>query len=134
MISATILIVDDERHITHVVQYKLEAAGHRVLVATNGRDAFDAAREHRPNLIITDYQMPLMSGLELARALGDDAKTSHIPVVMVTGRGHRLPSTDLQDTNIRHLIAKPFSPRELLQSVEDLLRERQAASPESHAA
>ncbi|MHC5022362.1 MAG: response regulator [Planctomycetota bacterium] len=134
MTPATILIVDDERHITHVVKYKLEAAGHRVIVASNGREAFEAARQHVPDLVITDYQMPLMSGVELARALRENDSTDRVPVLMVTGRGHRLPASELQETNIRFLMAKPFSPRELLESVDEIIRGKKAGSRGSHAA
>jgi DNA-binding response OmpR family regulator len=129
----TVLIVDDERHITHIVGRKLERSGLRVYSANFGREALDIAIEHVPDIVVTDFQMPGMTGLELAIALHNHPRTAHTPVIMVTARGHRLPSSELVDTNIREIMMKPFSPNELLVRVEEILDAR-LQRPESSAA
>ena len=121
-----ILIADDEPHITHIVGFKLEEAGYSVLVASNGETAFELAVENRPALVVTDFQMPRMSGLELATKLFENEATAEIPVIMVTARGHKVSAGELARTGIRAMLSKPFSPRELIANVAELLGEHQA--------
>jgi DNA-binding response OmpR family regulator len=92
-----------------------------VLTANAGSHAFTLATTELPNLVVTDYQMPGMTGLELATALGNDSRTTRTPVIMVTARGHRIPNADLMGTNIREIMMKPFSPNELLSRVNEIL-------------
>lgn len=117
-----ILVVDDEAHILHVLSLKLRNAGHEVLTSVDGEEAFELACQELPDLIITDFQMPYMTGLELCRALADHGPTSQIPVLMLTARGYALDDEDLLIGNIKAVISKPFSPRAVLQLVDDLLR------------
>lgn len=116
-----ILIVDDETHILHVVSIKLKNAGFRIVTANDGEEGLAAAREHQPNLIITDYQMPFMTGLELCIALKEEEKTAHIPAMMLTARGFSLDKPYTEQTNIVALLSKPFSPREILTKVQSLI-------------
>ncbi len=116
----TILIADDERYITTTIALKLRQAGATVLVANDGQEAFALATANTPQLVVSDFQMPIMSGLDLARQLKATAQTSEIPVLMLTARGHKLSPTELSQTNIRTLLAKPFSARELLLKLEEL--------------
>lgn len=118
-----ILVCDDEPHIIHVVAAKLRHAGLEVLTAADGQEGFDLAREARPDLIVTDYQMPLLSGLELCAKLRADPTTQHIPAIMLTARGYSMAEKDLQHTNIQKVLPKPFSPREVLRTVQELLGE-----------
>jgi CheY-like chemotaxis protein len=73
-----------------------------------------------PDLICSDFQMPLMSGLELAERLKATAETAHIPILMLTARGHRITPTQLAQTNIRTMLAKPFSARELVAKLQEV--------------
>lgn len=116
-----ILVVDDEPHIVQVVSLKLRNAGYEVLTAADGEEAFDVARESIPDLIITDFQMPYMTGLELCRALANDAGTRAIPVIILTARGYALDQGDLEVGNIRDVVGKPFSPRAILEQIEQIL-------------
>jgi CheY-like chemotaxis protein len=116
-----ILIVDDEAHIRHVVQLKLVKAGFDVIAAEDGEEALDLALKQQPDLIITDYQMPFMSGLELCIELKQHARTSSIPALMLTARGFSIPSEVLQQTNIISVISKPFSPRDILARVGEVV-------------
>ena len=116
-----LLVVDDEPHIRHMLDYKLGGAGFIVITASNGVDALRLAREHRPDLMVTDLQMPGGDGLSLCLKLNEHPDTAAIPVIMLTARGYKVPPSDLVRTNIRSMIPKPFSPRELLAQVQELL-------------
>jgi CheY-like chemotaxis protein len=81
------------------------------------------AKEIIPDLVISDVQMPYMNGLELSHALSKDSKTSHIPVVILTARGHTLEVSDTDIHNVRAVLSKPFSPRGIAELVADLLQD-----------
>ena len=117
----TILVVDDETHISHVVSLKFQQAGMRVLTASDGEEGYEIACRELPDLVVTDFQMPIMTGLELSWRLRETAATSEIPVLMVTARGHLLTEDDLSRTSIKGVMSKPFSPRHLLEKVRELL-------------
>lgn len=121
--AAKILVVDDEAHIVQVVSLKLRNAGYEVKSAVDGEEAFELARRDLPDLVITDFQMPYMTGLDLCRSLAEHEPTSRIPVLMLTARGYALEDEDLAIGNIRNVIAKPFSPRAVLAEVEKILAE-----------
>jgi len=116
-----LLVVDDEAHILQVLILKLRNAGYDVVTAVDGEEGLDVAKRDLPHLIITDFQMPYMTGLEMCKALGRDETTRHIPVVMLTARGYALEDEDLHDCNIREMIGKPFSPRALVELVDRIL-------------
>lgn len=82
---ALILVVDDEYLIAMLLADMLTDEGHEVVVASNGRAALERVRERRPALIVTDFMMPVMTGLELAEAVQADAEISGIPIILVSG-------------------------------------------------
>lgn len=117
----TILVADDESHILNVVSLKLKNAGFRVITARDGQEAYDLANSERPDLLITDYHMPQMSGIELCRKLRESPETADIPAIMLTARGFNLESSDTEQSGVRQMISKPFSPRQLLSTVNEVL-------------
>ena len=117
----TILVADDETHILNVVSLKLRNAGFRVLTAHDGQEALDIALAELPDLLITDYHMPQLSGLELCRRLKQDATTEGMPKIMLTARGYHLEPADTESSGIRKMLSKPFSPRHLLATVNEVL-------------
>ena len=121
MNEKTILVADDETHILHVVSLKLRNAGFRVLTARDGQEALEMAQMQHPDLLITDYHMPQLSGLELCRKLKQDAATTNIPAIMLTARGYELEPADTEQSGILRMLSKPFSPRHLLATVEEVL-------------
>ena len=127
MSEKTILVADDESHILHVVSLKLRNAGYRVLTARDGQEALEMAQQERPDLLITDYHMPQLNGLELCRRLKQDAKTTGIPAIMLTARGYELEPSDTEQSGILRMLSKPFSPRHLLSTVEEVLGQSAAA-------
>ncbi len=116
-----ILVVDDETHILHVVSLKLLNAGYKVITAEDGEEGLQAAVRHRPRLVITDFQMPYRSGLELCQELKRREETSDIPCLLLTARGFSLSPQLLSETNIAAVISKPFSLREIIARVEALV-------------
>ena len=116
-----ILVVDDEAHIVQVVSMKLRNAGYEVLTAADGEEAFEIVSREVPDLVISDFQMPYMTGVELCRAMAGHPTTANVPVLMLTARGYALDDEDLAIGNIRDVLSKPFSPRAILQQVKSLL-------------
>ena len=126
-----ILVVDDEVHILHVVSLKLRNGGYEVITAQDGNEALELAQTELPDLIITDYQMPYLSGLELCQRLKQIPQTRAIPAIMLTARGFALDDNAIAATGIKKCLHKPFSPRELLKIVEGMLHTAQEAVSES---
>jgi len=126
MSEKTILVADDESHILNVVSLKLRNAGFRVLTANDGQEALDLAIQERPDLVITDYHMPHLSGLELCRRLRQLDQTSKIPSIMLTARGYHLDPRDTAESGILRMLSKPFSPRHLLATVNEVLEGKAA--------
>lgn len=121
MSEKTILVADDETHILHVVSLKLRNAGFKVLTAQDGQEALELAQQEKPDLVITDYHMPQLSGLELCQRLKQDPATNGIPAIMLTARGYHLDPTDTEQSGILRMLSKPFSPRQLLATVNEVL-------------
>ena len=119
--SRRILVADDESYILTTVAHKLRQRGYEVVTAADGEQAHAIARESRFDLIVSDFQMPLLSGFDLCVRLRDEPRTAQIPVIMLTARGHRLAPSQLAQTNIKHLLPKPFSTKELITKVEEIL-------------
>ena len=121
MSERTILVADDESHILHVVSLKLRNAGYRVLTARDGQEALEIAQQQHPDLLITDYHMPQMNGIELCHKLKQDPATSGIKTIMLTARGYTLEPADMGQSGILRMLSKPFSPRQLLSTVNEVL-------------
>jgi two-component system, OmpR family, alkaline phosphatase synthesis response regulator PhoP len=117
-----ILVADDESHILHVVSLKLRNAGFEVLTAADGREALELAIAEMPDLLITDYHMPQLSGLELCQKLKENPATAKIPAIMLTARGYHLEPKDTEQSGILRMLSKPFSPRHLLTTVNEVLQ------------
>ena len=121
--SRLILVVDDESHILHVVSLKLRNAGYEVVTAQDGEEGFELALQCRPALVITDFQMPFLTGLELCEKLKEHPAAADTPALMLTARGFSLNPDDISRTNIQGVLSKPFSPREVLARVQELIGE-----------
>ena len=129
-----VLIVDDEAYILQVLSLKLRHCGYHITTAVDGEDALYRVKEDAPDLVITDVQMPFMNGLEFAQSLHKDNATTHIPVVVLTARGHTLASSDTDIPNVKKVISKPFSPRGIVELVEELLKDTPATTTDTSEA
>lgn len=125
MAGKKVMVVDDEIHIIHVVAIKLRNNGFEVISADNGAEAFELARMEKPDIIVTDFQMPVMTGLELVTKLREHEETKEIPVIMLTARSFAIPKEQQEELRISGCLSKPFSPKELLENIEDILYQRQ---------
>ncbi|MFN9075999.1 MAG: response regulator [bacterium] len=123
-----ILVADDEAYILQVVALKLRNAGYDVVTAFDGQEALGLLQTHGADLVVTDLQMPHMTGIGLARAMSADPRLANIPVMMLTARGHLLREGEADSANIARVVHKPFSPRALLAEIESLLSERRRAA------
>ena len=122
-----ILLCDDEIHILRAAEFKLKKAGYDVRTAGDGLEAWEAIQRQKPDLLITDCQMPRMDGLGLVQKVRENPATADLPVFMLTAKGFELSHDDLAGKwSISAVIAKPFSPRELLQRVDSILQEETA--------
>ena len=124
MAEKKVLVVDDEIHIVHVVAIKLRNNGFNVITAENGAQAFERACEDNPDIIVTDCQMPVMTGLELIEKLRKNEGTKEIPVIMLTARSFAIEQEQKEQLQISECLSKPFSPKELLRSIEDILYDK----------
>jgi len=115
-----ILVADDEAPIANVVAMKLRNAGLEVIVAMDGLEAYELAIAERPDFMITDLQMPGMSGLELCARLSAELEGG-IPTILLTAKGFELSAESVRELPVRRIMTKPFSPRELLTQVQELL-------------
>lgn len=118
----TILIVDDEEPIRQLIMYNLEREGFKTLQACNAMKAVDKARSENIDLIILDLMLPDMSGLDVCRILKNDAKTSCIPIVMVTAKTEDADIVYGLELGAEDYITKPFSPKVLVARVKSVLR------------
>jgi len=126
--ASRILIADDEAHILHVVSLKLRNAGYQVITAVDGEEALDLCMIERPDLVITDYQMPLMSGLQLCKCMRANPATRDVPAILLTAREFDIEPEEIREAKISAVMAKPFAPRELLEKVKELLAKAHEAS------
>jgi two-component system alkaline phosphatase synthesis response regulator PhoP len=124
MAEKKVLVVDDEIHIVHVVAIKLRNNGYEVISADNGAEAFELACSEKPDIVVTDFQMPIMTGLELVEKLRQEEDTRDIPVIMLTARSFAISKEQRNSLQISGCLSKPFSPRELLENIEDVLYQR----------
>lgn len=115
-----VLVADDEASIANVVARKLERAGLEVVVAMDGREAYELALAERPDCLVTDLQMPGMTGLEVCTRLQDELQ-GPIPAILLTAKGFEIDAAAIADLPVRQVMTKPFSPRELLACVQDVL-------------
>ncbi len=118
-----ILVADDEAHILHIVSMKLANAGYEVITAMDGEEALELALADKPDMVITDFQMPYLTGLELSRRLHENEQTREVPVLMLTARGFDIEDGEMAAAGIHDVLSKPFSPREVLRKVQNLIGE-----------
>ncbi|HXT60884.1 MAG TPA: response regulator [Pirellulales bacterium] len=119
--SARVLMCDDEIHILRAAEFKIAKAGFKVRCANDGQAAWEAIQEERPDMLITDFQMPRLDGLGLIRRLREDPATRELPIVVLTAKGFEVSPQELAEKwGVLAVLGKPFSPRELLRLVESI--------------
>jgi two-component system phosphate regulon response regulator PhoB len=122
MTAKQILIVEDERPIREMIAFGLKRAGFDVREAGDCRTARAALADRRPDLVLLDWMLPDMSGLELARSLKRDRETRELPIILLTARAEETDKVAGLDGGADDYLTKPFSPRELLARINAVLR------------
>lgn len=129
----TILVVDDEENIVHLIRHNLEKENYQVISAFDGPSGLSLAVEHLPDVIILDVMLPGKDGLEVCRLLKAGPKTSLIPIIFLSARSEEIDRILGLEMGADDYVTKPFSPRELVSRVKaclrrkELLAERKAA-------
>lgn len=121
MANENILIVDDEEDVLELVRYNLDRGGYQVQTASSGEEALTKARKRLPDLIILDLMLPGIDGLEVCRQLKRDAKTDHIPIIMLTAKGEEADIVAGLELGADDYVTKPFSPKVLSARVRRIL-------------
>ena len=117
-----VLVVEDEADIATLLRYNLEKEGFRVNVAGDGEEALLLAGEQTPNIVLLDWMLPLMSGIEVCRQMRRNNKMRDIPIIMLTARGEEADRVRGLNSGADDYITKPFSPTELLARMRAVLR------------
>jgi CheY-like chemotaxis protein len=117
----TILLADDEANLRMLVHTTLDDPQYKILEAADGTAALELAKQEHPDLLVLDWMMPGMTGIEVARALRNDNNTSHIPIIMLTAKGQEKDKEQGRAFGAYAYLVKPFSPLELLEKVQEIL-------------
>jgi signal transduction histidine kinase len=123
----SVLVVEDTPDVARMIRLALHQ-DFRFLAAGDGEQGLELARRYRPTVVITDWMMPRMDGLELTRRLRADALTKHIPIVMLTARSDVEAKVASLETGVNAFLGKPFSANELVSTVRSLVRAREATA------
>ena len=126
-IATRVLIADDEPNQLELLSYNLGRSEFEVIRATDGQQALEMIEDHRPDLVILDWMMPNMSGIDVCRTLRGRPETKLLPVILLSARGEEGDRTLGLDIGADDYISKPFSPRELISRVKALLRRSRPA-------
>lgn len=121
---ATILLVEDEPAIQELIAANLTRAGHHVLRAGDAETGQRIVRDALPDLILLDWMLPGMSGVEFAKRLRSEERTRSIPLIMLTARGEEQDKVAGLEAGADDYVTKPFSPRELVARIKAVLRRR----------
>jgi two-component system phosphate regulon response regulator PhoB len=122
-----VLVVEDEAALVTLLRYNLEREGFEVIEARDGEEALLLAKERRPDLVLLDWMLPLVSGIEVCRQLRRLPETRAVPVVMLTARGEEADKVRGLDSGADDYVTKPFSPGELVARLRALLRRSRPA-------
>lgn len=131
MTSKTVLIVDDEAPIREMLVVALQMAGYECLEAQNAQTAHGLIIDQQPDIVLLDWMMPEVSGIELARRLKREPMSADIPIIMLTARGEEDNKVQGLEAGADDYITKPFSPRELVARIKALLRRTSTASDDA---
>ena len=120
--SPLVLIVEDEQPQVEVLRYNLESEGFRTAVANDGEEALLLVDEQTPDLIILDWMLPKLSGIDVCRSLRRRRETKSVPIIMLTARGEEGDSVRGLESGTDDYVVKPFSPKEIIARVRAVLR------------
>ena len=117
----TVLVIEDEEHLRRILKYNLRLDGFEVYLAANGLDGLELARRKKPDVILLDWMMPEMDGLEVLAELKHDSSTQDITVFMLTAKGLLSDVTQALEAGADDYITKPFEPMQLSKTIKKKL-------------
>jgi len=115
------LVVDDEIYIVHILDFSLGMEGYEVITALDGEQALEKVKAEKPDLIVLDIMMPKLDGYEVCKNIKSSAETQHIPVILLSAKGRNVDQKLGFDVGADDYITKPFSPRKLVERINQLL-------------
>ena len=121
-LKPSVLIVEDEAALVELLSYNLEKNGFRTSIARDGEEAILAIAETKPDLVLLDWMLPYVSGIEICRRLRRDPETRELPIILLTARGEEGDRIRGLDSGADDYIVKPFSPSELIARVKAVIR------------
>ena len=119
-----IVVADDDRDICELVKMQLSRHGYQVFTADNGETALELIGLHKPEVALLDIMMPKLSGLEVARRVRANPETSQTGILMFSARSSGRNEADIDEIGVDDYITKPFSPRDLMQRINDVVNRR----------
>ena len=122
MSQAKILIVDDEPDLVETLRFALELEGYNVLVAVNGEEGLNTARQEKPDLILLDLMLPKLDGYKVCRLLKFDERYKHIPILMLTAKTQEKDKILGKETGANEYLTKPFDMDELMAKIKSYLK------------
>ncbi len=117
-----ILIADDEPDVLDVVNFRLSGKGYETILAVNGQEAVEKCIQQKPDLVLMDYRMPILDGLEACKRIKENESVKNIPVIIMTASQGAVTDEGLSSIHADGRIIKPFEPAELFQMVEKFLK------------
>lgn len=121
---AKILIVEDDKELSHITELELKHEGFSVVTAADGREGFEKIQSENPDLVLLDVMLPRLSGLEILRKVRNELK-SELPIILVTARGETIDKVDGLNSGADDYVSKPFKIEELLARMNAVLRRTQ---------
>ena len=120
--SKKVLLCDDEIHILRATELKVSRAGYEVRIAHDGQEAWEMIQDDLPDVLVTDVQMPRVDGFELSRRIRGNDATKDLPILMLTAKGFEMEQEEMMEKwGIVDIVAKPFSPRELVRLIDQIV-------------
>ena len=120
--SATVLVVEDEKSISTLIQYNLEKEGFKVLASETGEEGFELIKKNLPDLVLLDWMLPDLSGIDICKQIKKDTKLKSIPVIMLTAKSEETDKIRGFETGADDYVTKPFSTKELILRIKALLK------------
>lgn len=121
-----ILVVDDEIYIVHILEFSLTMEGYTVLTASDGEEALRMIEQEDPDLVVLDIMMPKLDGYEVCRRVRQSEQSSNLPVILLSAKGRPVDREAGLAAGADDYIAKPFSPRKLLEKIRELLSRQES--------
>jgi two-component system alkaline phosphatase synthesis response regulator PhoP len=131
MSKGKILVVDDEIYIVHILDFSLGMEGYEVITALDGEQALERMKSEKPDLVVLDIMMPKLDGYEVCKSIKSNPTTKQTPVILLSAKGRNVDQKLGFDVGADDYITKPFSPRKLVERINQLLGQPVSERPGS---